>query len=149
METRKNIILVAAICDYKNRVMRKYWGTYLSSVFQSVLVTIDWNLSHMTIQFYIFLLLNVSRRIFTYWFLAEKTQEMTPWHRKTVYWICELNLNLRLWDQHKPENNLHISLTHDLIWNDSKMWVCDLQVCRWQVCELQAQQFTSYNSTNL
>ena len=41
-------------------------------------------------------------------FLLKKTREMTLCQQKSVYWICVLNLDLRLWAQHKPDNNLHI-----------------------------------------
>ena len=53
-----------------------------------------------SIQFYIFLLLYVSRRKFTYRFLGEKNSRDDTFLAKNVYWICALNLNLRLWNQH-------------------------------------------------
>ena len=42
-------------------------------------------------------------------FLLRKTREMTLCQQKSLYWICVLNLNLRLWGQHRPDNNLHIT----------------------------------------
>ena len=54
-------------------------------------------------------------------FFLKKTREMTLCQQKNVHCICVLNLNLRLCNQHKPDNNLHIPLTHNLIWSDSKM----------------------------
>ena len=45
---------------------------------------------------------------------------------KNVLWICVPNLGLCLWDEHKPDHNLHISFTIDLIWSNSKMKACDL-----------------------
>ena len=48
-------------------------------------------------------------------FLLKKTHEMTLCQERDVYWICALNLNLHLWNQHKPDNNFHIPLTQDLI----------------------------------
>ena len=48
METRKNIILVAPMCDYKNRVMWKHWGTYLSSIFLSMMVTTETYSNYIT-----------------------------------------------------------------------------------------------------
>ena len=89
-------------------------------------------------------------------FLLKKAHKMVLCQQKNVYWIYVFSLNLRLWNQHKPDNNLLVSLTHDPIWSDSKMWVCDskmwvcdMRVWKWQVCELQGEQFTSCISTNL
>ena len=59
-------------------------------------------------------------------FSLKKTHDMTLCQQKDVYCILVLSLNLRLSGQHKPDNNLHIPLTNDLIWSDSKMWVYDL-----------------------
>ena len=69
---------------------------------------------------------------------------MTLWQQKMYTGFADLNL--RLWKQHKPDNNLHVPLTHDLIWSDS-MWACDLRVVKQQVCELHVEQSTSCNST--
>ena len=109
-------------------------------------------------------------------FLLEKPHDMTLSHQKNVYWICVLNLNLRLWDQRKPDKNLHIPLTQHLLWIDSKMctaWKVSkygvisgpyfpafgpeitpyldtfYAVVGLQFVSLQAEQFKSHNSTNL
>ena len=82
-------------------------------------------------------------------FLLKNAHKMTLGQQKNLYWIGVLNLNLRLRNQYKPDNNLHIPLIHDLIWDDSKIWSSDMRVYKWQVCELQAKQFTICNSTNL
>ena len=49
-------------------------------------------------------------------FLMKKAHKKKLCQQKNVDWICVLNLNFRLWNQHKADNNLHIQMTHDLIW---------------------------------
>ena len=94
---------------------------------------------------FIFFCYYVSRRKYSHRFFALKTSRVHTQPVKNVLWICVLNLSLCLWDQHKPDHNLHISLTIDLNQSNFKMKASDVRVCQWQVCELEAEQFTSCN----
>ena len=74
-------------------------------------------------------------------FLLKKAHKMKLCQQKNVHWICVLNLNFRLWNQHKVGNNLHIQMTHDLICSDSK--------CGPAICESASVKSVNYKPNNV
>lgn len=97
----------------------------------------------VTIQFYIFLLLYILRRKFTYSFLAEKYSWLDTSRAQKLYSIYVLNLNLVYGINMKQATIWIFQWTHDLNRIDCKIWACNLRACEWHVCELQAEQFRS------
>ena len=74
-------------------------------------------------------------------FLLKQTHVMTLYPQKNLYWICVLNLNLRLWHQHELGNYLHIKVHTQTNWSDSKIWLA--------ICESVSNKSLNHKRNNL